>query len=268
MSLGDTSCPLKFLVSKIFPIDSVPFYLKVFFLQQLPQSSEEEQFNNGFNPHDCSNNIRVTSKDLNFFRLPIWRSTDCVRTKIGYNKGLHVWEISWPPETRGTHPVIGVANKNAALHCEGYENLIGSDSNSWGWNLKELSLHHNGIRISGYPLLSNDIVDIVVKKLEKFLLILDFFTNTISFIIKEEAFIPPIYYYLGVAFKLPNVDDYYYPIIQSVYGRSSVEIKYLGGYQLSPVPNLQELSKLIAINNFTFKDIDCIPKGLQKFVIQ
>jgi hypothetical protein len=269
MSIDDSSLLLKYFVSKIFPIvnDSVPLKLKVFFLQQLQQSSEEEQFKNGFNPQDCSNNIRVMSKHLKFFRLPILRSTDCIRTKIGYNKGLHIWEISWPPETRGTHPIIGVSKKSAPLYCEGYVNLIGSNSDSWGWNLNQLSLHHNGIRISGYPLLSNNVY-IDVKQYKKFLLILDFFKNTVSFMTKNEAFNPHKYYYLGVAFKLAKVDDYYYPIIQSVHGQSSVKIKYIGGYQLSSVPKLKELCKLIAIDNFTFEDIKHIPNSLQKFVIQ
>jgi hypothetical protein len=260
---------LKYFLERVFPIaiDNVPFYCKIFFMRELPQANEEEQFANGFNPYDCSPSIRIAANHLKLHRFPIRQSTDCVRTKIGYNTGLHVWEIFWPPETRGSHPILGVANKDAPVHGDGYINLVGSNCNSWGWNLNDLFLYHNGECISRYPLVSEMNVDI--KKFRKFILILDFFQNTLSFMVKDEAFIPPNYHYLGVAFKFPITDNFlFYPIIQSVYGKSCVEIKYLGGYEKLIIPKLKVLCKLTVIDHLTLKDIDNIPKPLREFIIR
>ena len=36
-------------------------------------------------------------------------ASDCIRGKVSYESGLHVFEIKWPTKQRGTHPVIGVS---------------------------------------------------------------------------------------------------------------------------------------------------------------
>lgn len=58
--------------------------------------------------------------------------------QIGYTDGFHVWEITWPSRQRGTHAVVGVATKAARLHIAGYSSLIGSDSESYGWDISTL----------------------------------------------------------------------------------------------------------------------------------
>ena len=35
-------------------------------------------------------------------------STDGIRGKLFYDRGLHVFEFKWPTDLRGTHPVVGV----------------------------------------------------------------------------------------------------------------------------------------------------------------
>ena len=40
-------------------------------------------------------------------------------SRVGYTRGLHVWEISWAMRQRGTHAVVGVATGEAPLHSVG-----------------------------------------------------------------------------------------------------------------------------------------------------
>jgi len=66
-------------------------------------------------------NIFVKEEDpLTFHRHPVAQSTDCIRGKVGYTKGLHVWELAWSTRQRGTHAVVGVATADAPLHSVGY----------------------------------------------------------------------------------------------------------------------------------------------------
>lgn len=55
----------------------------------------------------------------------------------------------------GTVAVIGVSTKQAPLQCQGYAGLLGSDEYSWGWNLVDNILLHNGETQGEYPLLNN-----------------------------------------------------------------------------------------------------------------
>ena len=55
----------------------------------------------------------------------------------------------------GTVAVIGIATKEAAAQCPGYVALLGSDSESWGWNLVDNHLLHNGDSQGNYPQLNN-----------------------------------------------------------------------------------------------------------------
>ena len=50
--------------------------------------------------------------------------TDMVRGKRGYINGIHMWEIHWPKEQRGSHSVIGVATTEAPLTCIGKNNIL------------------------------------------------------------------------------------------------------------------------------------------------
>ena len=46
---------------------------------------------------------------------------DIMCSKVGYERGLHVFELSWSTTQRGTHAVVGVATKEAPLHSVGYQ---------------------------------------------------------------------------------------------------------------------------------------------------
>ncbi|KAK7945796.1 hypothetical protein WMY93_001524 [Mugilogobius chulae] len=52
-------------------------------------------------PDDRSLNIFIKDDDkLTFHRHPVAQSTDCIRGKVGYTRGLHVWKIHWPSRQR------------------------------------------------------------------------------------------------------------------------------------------------------------------------
>ena len=62
---------------------------------------------------DRSYNIFVKEDDkLTFHRHPVAQSTDCIRGKVGYERGLHLFEITWSTRQRGTHAVVGVSTGN------------------------------------------------------------------------------------------------------------------------------------------------------------
>jgi hypothetical protein len=55
----------------------------------------------------------------------------------------------------GTVAVVGIATKDALLQSHGYLALIGSDSESWGWNIVDNRILHNGESQGSYPQLNN-----------------------------------------------------------------------------------------------------------------
>ncbi|XP_016656903.1 F-box/SPRY domain-containing protein 1-like isoform X2 [Acyrthosiphon pisum] len=129
-----------------------------------------------WNPDDCSKNIVVENRGFTFVRNLIAESTDMVRTKIGYNTGKHTWEITWI-EPLGTVAMIGVSTKDAPLRCDGYEQLLGANKYSWGWNLVGNTLVHNAI-----PHESSLLFNITILLMALFLTLFSFI-NILVFII-------------------------------------------------------------------------------------
>ena len=101
-----------------------------------------------WNPNDCSRNITVN----NFFmqRNTQAQSSDAIRGKSGFSRGRHYWTVCWDGPSYGSAAVVGVATKCAALHGEGYFALLGSDQQSWGWNIPGHVITHNGM-VDAYP---------------------------------------------------------------------------------------------------------------------
>ena len=91
-------------------------------LLDMPAVAKETQVKHAWNSEDRSLNIFVKDDDkLTFHRHPVAQSTDCIRAKVGYERGLHVFELSWSTRQRGTHAVVGVATMDAPLHSVGYQ---------------------------------------------------------------------------------------------------------------------------------------------------
>ena len=199
----------------------LPYKLRV----QLDQTPipHEEQLKHSWNDQDKSLNIVLLphTNSLVFRRYPVAQSTDCIRGKVGFTSGLHVWHIKWPSNQRGTHAVIGVATKDAPLHCSGYKSLIGSNAESWGWDIGRSKLMHDYTNNppSTYPASILDKDEVLVVP-EKITVILDMDLGTLAYMIDGQ--------YLGVAFSgLNTLHKPLYPIVSAVWGHCEVEMSYI-----------------------------------------
>ncbi|XP_038050572.1 F-box/SPRY domain-containing protein 1-like [Patiria miniata] len=168
-----------------------------------------------FNPGDCSRNVYVKPNGFTLHRNPVAQSTDAARGRRGFRKGRHAWEVWWEGPL-GTVAVVGIATKNAPLQCQGYVALLGSNDQSWGWNLVDNYLSHNGDHQGNFPQCNNAPKYEVGDKIR---VILDMEDNYLAF---ERG-----YEFLGVAFRgLP--DEQLFPAISAVYGNTEVTMVYLG----------------------------------------
>ena len=199
----------------------LPYKLRV----QLDQTPipHEQQLKHSWNDQDKSLNIVLLphTNSLVFRRYPVAQSTDCIRGKIGFSSGLHVWHIKWPSNQRGTHAVIGVATKDAPLHCSGYKSLIGSNTESWGWDIGRSKLMHDYTNSppSPYPSTILDKDEVLVVP-EKITVILDMDEGTLAYMVDGQ--------YLGVAFSgLNQANKPLYPIVSAVWGHCEVEMSYI-----------------------------------------
>ncbi|XP_076472325.1 SPRY domain-containing SOCS box protein 1-like [Babylonia areolata] len=197
-------------------------------LLDMPSVGRETQFKHAWNPDDRSLNIFVKNEDLmTFHRHPVAQSTDCIRGRYGYTRGLHVWEIVWSTRQRGTHAVVGVGTVDAPLHCVGYQSLVGSNKESWGWDLGRNKLYHDMKNQPGitYPTVLNADENFVVP--DSFLVVLDMDEGTLSFMVDGQ--------YLGVAFRNLKGKKLY-PIVSAVWGHCEITMRYLGGLDPEPLP--------------------------------
>ncbi|XP_038829084.1 F-box/SPRY domain-containing protein 1 isoform X1 [Salvelinus namaycush] len=172
--------------------------------------------------HDCSRNVYVKKNGFTLHRNPIAQSTDGARGKIGFYEGRHAWEIWWEGPL-GTVAVIGIATKRAAIQCQGYVALLGSDDQSWGWNLVDNNLLHNGEVNGNFPQCNNapkyQCNGVRPQIGERIRVILDMDNKTLAF---ERGF-----EFLGVAFRgLPKAC--LFPAVSAVYGNTEVTMVYLG----------------------------------------
>lgn len=143
--------------------------------------------------------LLISNISIGVRRNPVAQSTDGSRGKIGFRQGRHAWEVMWEGPL-GTVAVVGISTREAALQCHGYVALLGADDQSWGWNLVDNHLLHNGEAIGSYPLLNNAPKYQVGERIR---VILDCDDNTLSF---EKNF-----EFLGVAFRGKRV--FYFSIV-------------------------------------------------------
>uniref|UniRef100_A0A1B6CWC1 B30.2/SPRY domain-containing protein n=2 Tax=Clastoptera arizonana TaxID=38151 RepID=A0A1B6CWC1_9HEMI len=206
-------------------------------LLDMPPASRESQLKHAWNAEDRSLNIFVKDDDkLTFHRHPVAQSTDCIRGKVGLSKGLHVWEVHWSTRQRGTHAVVGVATQDAPLHSVGYQSLVGSNDQSWGWDLGRNKLYHDSKNNAGitYPALLKPDETFVVP--DKFLVVLDMDEGTLSFVVDGQ--------YLGVAFRGLKGRKLY-PIVSAVWGHCEITMKYIGGLDPEPLPLMDLCRRVI-----------------------
>jgi len=211
------------------PSLSIPARVRLL-LRQSPVS-RQEAMEHTWNPNDCSFNCHIKEDDpFTCVRRPVAQSTDCVRGRKGYTHGLHVFTVTWPVDQRGTHAVVGVATKTSPLHSVGYRSLVGSCTNSWGWDLSRGMVYH-GREGKPYPVQRPQTWTLP----HSFHLILDMDAGTLSFETEGS--------FLGPAFTgLKDSGERMYPIISTVWGNCEVSLTYHGGADSFPL-SLQQLSR-------------------------
>ncbi|CAG2174532.1 unnamed protein product, partial [Oppiella nova] len=205
-------------------------------LLDMPAAPHETQVKHGWSAEDRSLNIFVKDDDpTTFHRHPVAQSTDCIRGRVGYTRGMHLWQITWSTRQRGTHAVVGVATSEANLHTNGYQSLVGANTESWGWDLGRNKLYHDLKNSPGvtYPsVLSNDETFVVP---DSFYVVLDMDDGTLAFVVDGQ--------YLGVAFRGLRGKKLY-PIVSSVWGHCEITMKYIGGLDPEPLP-LKDICRLV-----------------------
>ncbi|CDH93158.1 B30.2/SPRY domain-containing protein [Caenorhabditis elegans] len=202
-------------------------------IMQMTKPDQFIQEQHSWNPEDRSLNIFVKDEDkFTFHRHPVAQSTDCIRGKMGYSRGFHVWQIEWPERQRGTHAVVGVATKNAPLHAAGYTALIGTTDESYGWDITRRECHHDSKHTMTwrYPFSnSRDVYNVP----DKFYCILDMDEGYMAFATDDE--------FLGVAFRNLKGKTLY-PIVAAVWGHCEISMRYLGSLEPEPL-SLSELCR-------------------------
>uniref|UniRef100_A0AAX7VGR1 Uncharacterized protein n=1 Tax=Astatotilapia calliptera TaxID=8154 RepID=A0AAX7VGR1_ASTCA len=202
--------------------DRPPFSSSAFLPLAVPTSSRLAVTLNSppVSPGDSRSHWSTVHRSLHFLlspckqeatRSPAELSSDGVRAEIGVKSGLHVWEVVWRPEHRGTHAVVGISRQDCPLQSSGYNVLVGADSQSWGWELKTNQLWHGGAKMAQTPLLIP----------ERVLLVLDADAGTLGFVVNGS--------FLGVAFKDLPRDVELFPTVSSVRGGACIRLRYMNG---------------------------------------
>jgi len=238
---------------------------KLEILLDRPPASVKSQELNGWSPYDKSTNMYVREDDVRVaHRHPVAQSTDGIRGEQGYSKGLHVWDLTWNTRQRGTHAVIGVATKSAALNAPGYHSLVGANSDSWGWDLGRHKLFHNQKTHSTetYPRNLSDDANFVVPETVR--CILDMDEGTLAFEVDGQ--------YLGVAFTGLRGKTVY-PCISAVWGHCEIGLYYVGYLHPEPLP-LMDLCRLkirqtIGKENMTEELLEQfdLPKQMKQYLV-
>jgi len=193
-------------------------------------ASHEEALEHGWSAEDSSPNIFLKPEDLlTFHRNPVYQTTDAIRGRgcsgevdhpVGYRSGLHIWSVSWPLASRGTHPVVGVATSSCPLTEPGYRRLVGSNSSSWGWCLKTLKVYHDSRKYRHGVSYPRD-VDEKLRVPETFYMLLDMDRGTLAFQVSND--------FLGVAFSGLRGEELF-PIVSAVWGHCEVTLTYINSH--------------------------------------
>lgn len=184
-------------------------------------SGDHEPQPYSWNNDDRSLNACIKSNGAIFYREPVAYYTDAVRGRRFFESRVNVWKITWSKQERGTHAMVGVATDQMSLQAPGYVQLVGSDPHSWGFDLVNKSLHHNGkIISSAYPDNKSSIIP------DEIIVVLDMDSGTLCFASEQG-------HCYGIAFSGLK-DKKLFPAISSVWGQCNVAIQYLGSIQSQP----------------------------------
>lgn len=202
----------------------------------------------------CSPHFLLSACKQKVTRSPVELSSDGARAEKGVKAGLHVWEVLWDPDHRGSHAVMGISRRDCPLQASGYNVLVGGDAQSWGWELKTNQLWHRGQSQGLYPRKrrrchseavefkpqsstspETNVTETPLPIPERVLLVLDADAGTLGFVVDGS--------FLGVAFEdLPRGVELF-PAISSVRGGATIQLRYLNGATCDP-PALMALCGL------------------------
>lgn len=164
-----------------------------------------------------SPHLHVRDGGVCVWRQPIEQSSDAVRSSGGIKEGLHLWEVIWEVDQRGSHALIGVCTWKSSWHSSGYTALVGGDSQSWGWELSSNQLWHKGKEVRRYPAEVEHPMEIP----ERVVVAVDVEAGTLGYVVEN--------CYLGVAFTdLPKGEELFLAV-SCVWGGASIRMHYLGG---------------------------------------
>ncbi|XP_070554677.1 SPRY domain-containing SOCS box protein 2-like [Ptychodera flava] len=116
-----------------------------------PSRATPRQLEHAWDSNSCSDNMKVLRDGITVINRRRDKSSDLVRGKKGYYRGIHVFEVNWPTDERGSHPMIGVALGDTQLTTTEFTYLLGRTADSWGWNLTTKELFHDGKMRGLYP---------------------------------------------------------------------------------------------------------------------
>ncbi|XP_054638725.1 SPRY domain-containing SOCS box protein 2 [Dunckerocampus dactyliophorus] len=228
----------------------------------------------------CSPHVHLSASKEEARRSPVERSSDGVRAEKGVTGGLHVWEVVWNPNQRGSHAVLGISRHSCPLQASGYNVLIGGDCQSWGWELQTNQIWHNGQNRGAYPekrrrccdgaaassqhiLPGTQLAETPIAIPERILMVLDADAATVGFVVDS--------YFLGVAFgDLPRGVELF-PAVSSVRGGACIRLRYLNGATRDP-PALLALCGLcvgrhLGPRRHNHTDKLPLPPALQRYLL-
>lgn len=231
-------------------------------VMRMPPLSEVEVEKHAWNPQDRSLNIFVKEDDpLTLHRHPVAQSTDCARGKVGYSRGFHVWQLTWPTSQRGTHPMVGVATKEAPLQKAGYTSLVGSNCESYGLDLNKNKCYHDSLLTRGwtYPNQAFSRTRSNFKFPDTFYCILDMDEGFMAFATQDQ--------YLGVAFEGLKGKTVF-PIVSAVWGHCEIKLQYIGGLEPIPRQLMDACRRTIRAHVSTNRASElCLPPRLQQYLV-
>lgn len=114
--------------------------------------------------------------------------------------------------------MVGVATARAPLQTKHYAALLGSNSESWGWDIGRGKLYHQS-KGPGAPQYPAGTQGEQLEVPERLLVVLDMEEGTLGYAIGST--------YLGTAFRGLKGRTLY-PAVSAVWGQCQVRIRYLG----------------------------------------
>lgn len=175
-----------------------------------------------WNNNDRSFNVFVKEDDkLIFYRYSVVQSIDVIRGKVGYIRGLYVWQITWVMRQRGIYVVVGVAIVDVFLYFVGYTIFVGNNYEFWGWDLGRNRFYYDGKnQLSKIYSVFLELDEIFIV-FDFFLVVLDMDDGILSFIVDGQ--------YMGVVFRGFKGKKFYF-VVSVVWGYCEIRMRYLNGF--------------------------------------